>query len=223
MKSIGIIPARGGSKGIPNKNIIDLSGKPLIAYTIEAALASNLTEVIVSTDSDQIAEISESLGVKVIMRPAELAQDDTPTLPVLQDIIARLDESYDCVVTLQPTSPLRKAHDINEALQMFENDPSADSLVSVIKVPHNMIPECLMKYDNEGYLTPYLESDVKLRRQDKPSYFARNGAAIYITRTPNLNEYIFGGKIIAYKMSSEDSIDIDNTSDLNLTKKILES
>ena len=106
MKILGIIPARGGSRGIPKKNIKLLNGKPLIAYTIEASLSSKLDRVVVSTDCEEIAEVSRRYGAEVFMRPSELAKDNTPTLPVLQNVALNTNECFDAIMTLQPTSPL---------------------------------------------------------------------------------------------------------------------
>lgn len=218
MKILAIIPARGGSKGIPKKNIKLLHGKPLIAYTIETALASNIDRVIVSTDCNEIAEVSKQYGAEVFKRPAELAEDTTPTLPVLQDIVSKLDEKYDAVMTLQPTSPLRTTEDINKSIELFCKDKDADSLVSVVEVPHNYMPEKLM--DLEGkYLVG--NSEVK-RRQDVHTMYARNGAAIYITRTEKLNEYIFAGKIFPYFMSKINSFDIDDMEDWEIVERLVE-
>lgn len=217
MKILGIIPARGGSKGIPKKNIKLLNGKPLIAYTIEAALASNLYRVIVSTDCEEIASISKKYSVEVIMRPAHLAEDKTPTLPVLQDVVTRLEEEFDAVMTLQPTSPLRTSKHINEAIELFESDKEADSLVSVVEVPHNYLPEKLMSYDGK-YLSGNSEAK---RRQEVSAMYARNGAAIYITKTEKLSEYIFGGKILPYFMSKTNSFDIDDMEDWEIVERII--
>jgi len=116
---LGVIPARSGSKGIPKKNIKILCGKPLIAYTIETALSSDLDRVIVSTDYHEIARVSEKFGAEIMIRPAHLAKDDTSTLLVLQDITSKLDEHFDAVMTLQPTSPLRTVDDINKTIKIF--------------------------------------------------------------------------------------------------------
>ena len=218
MKIIGIIPARGGSKGIPKKNIKLLNGKPLIAYTIEQALKSKLNKVIVSTDCDEIADISRKYGLEVIMRPIELAQDNTPTLPVLLDVVNKLDEKYDCVMTLQPTSPLRTLNHINEAIKLFENNKDADSLVSVVELPHNFMAEKLMNIEGK-YLVG--NSEVK-RRQEMEISYARNGAAIYITKTEKLGEYIFGGKILPYIMKKIDSFDIDDMEDWEIVERLVE-
>ena len=228
MKILAIIPARGGSKGVPRKNIRNLAGKPLIAWTIEAALASSeLDRVFVSTEDDEIAAISRDLGADApFLRPAELAADDTTTLAVLQDVLARLkaEEGYvpDVVMTLQPTSPLRSARHIDEAIFLFEADRNADSLVSCIEVPHIFHPESVMIADEQGYLRPYLDQPQPTRRQDKASVFARNGAAIYMTRTGWLDQFIFGGNLIAYPMDDVSSLDIDSEQDLERAEQLLE-
>ena len=214
MKILGIIPARGGSKGITKKNIKLLNGKHLIAYTIEAALASNLERVIVSTECSEIANISLSYGAEIIMRPMHLAEDESPTLPVLQDVVSKLNEKYDAVMTLQPTSPFRTIDDINNSIELFENDKEADCLVSVVNVPHNYSPEKLMDYDGK-----YLHGNCNVnRRQDVQTLYARNGAAISITKTKRLGEYIFVGNILPYFMNKLNSIDIDDMEDWNIAE-----
>ena len=221
MRSLGIIPARGGSKGIPLKNITLLNGKPLMAYTIEAALASNLNKVIVSTDDEKIAKIARDYNAEVIMRPVELAQDNTPTLPVLQHAVESLDDDFDFIVTLQPTSPFRTALNIDEAMKLFENDPTSDTLVSVIVVPHNMVPVSLMKEKN-GYLEHNIDQNQGIfRRQDKPKLYARNGPAILIMNTIQLLKgELYSGKTIPYIMNSISSIDIDDKNDLLIAEQL---
>lgn len=217
MKILGIIPARGGSKGIPKKNIKLLGGRPLIAYTIEAALGSSLDRVIVSTDCPEIAAAASSCGAEVMMRPAELAEDSTPTLPVLQDVLRRAGGSFDAVMTLQPTSPFRTAAHINEAIEIFRADSEADSLVSVVEVPHAFTPQKIMTFDGR-YVAG--STEVK-RRQETEKYYARNGAAIYITRTEKLSECVFGGKILPYFMKKIDSFDIDDPEDWEIAERII--
>ncbi len=217
MKILGIIPARGGSKGIPKKNIKLLGGRPLIAYTIDAALGSSLDRVIVSTDCPEIAAASSSCGAEVMMRPAELAEDSTPTLPVLQDVLRRTGGSFDAVMTLQPTSPFRTAAHINEAIEIFRADSEADSLVSVVEVPHAFTPQKIMTFDCR-YLIG--STEVK-RRQETEKYYARNGAAIYITRTEKLSEFVFGGRILPYFMKKIDSFDIDDPEDWEIAERII--
>ena len=217
MKTLGVIPARGGSKGIPQKNIKLLNGKPLISYTIEAALRSALSKVIVSTDCLKIAEISEKWGAEVILRDKKLARDDTPTLAVLQSLLKTIGSEYDAVMTLQPTSPLRNFEHINQALDIFRKDGSADSLVSVVRVPHNFQPEKIMHLDG-AYLMGHNNPN---RRQMADHVYARNGAAIYITKIALLDESIFGGNILPYVMNKLDSFDIDDTEDWEIVEKFL--
>jgi CMP-N,N'-diacetyllegionaminic acid synthase len=225
MRILAVIPARGGSKGIPHKNIAPLCGKPLIAYTIEAAKkASSLDRILVSTDDKLIAATCEGLSVEVLKRPSELASDSATTLSVLQHVVATLRmEGYapDAVMTLQPTSPLRTARHIDEAAGVFAADPMADSLVSCIIVPHVFHPLSVMKKTTEGYLLPFFDRFQPTRRQEKEPVLARNGAAIYITRTPNLAQYVFGGRLLPYMMTYEESLDIDSHEDLAFAEKRL--
>jgi len=227
MRLLAIIPARGGSKGIPHKNICLLGGRPLIAYSIDAARQSCAVDrIIVSTDDAEIAQIGRGLGAEVRLRPAALAQDDTPTRDALNHVVAELKaEGYvpDAVLTLQPTSPLRTAAHIDAAAALFQADPKADSLVSCIEVPHIFHPESVMRRNAEGYLEPFLPQQQPHRRQDKAPVFARNGAAVYITRTGRLADYVFGGRLIAYLMDPASSIDIDTFEDLQVAEHLLQS
>jgi CMP-N,N'-diacetyllegionaminic acid synthase len=219
MKTLGIIPARGGSKGIPKKNIKLLNGKPLIAYTLEAALNSTIDRIVVSTDCQEIAKVAKQFGVEVIIRPSELAKDSTPTLPVLQHIVENINETFDAVVTLQSTSPLRTAKHIDEAIELFKNDDKADSLVSVIEVPHSYMPEKIMDIKGK-YLVGNSEPK---RRQEVKKMYARNGAAIYITKVSRLDEYIFGGNILPYFMKKINSVDIDYIEDWEIVECLLKN
>ena len=221
MRTLGIIPARGGSQGIPRKNIRDLCGKPLIAYTIEAALNSRIEQVVVSTEDAEIARFAQSLGARIVLRPPELASNDTPTLPVLQHALESIGDMFDAVITLQPTSPLRSSVHIDTSIALFEKHPEADSLVSVVPIPHSMIPDSAMTLDTSGYLSPFAAGAVTLRRQDKPIYYARNGAAIYITRKQHLKNFIWGGRILPYIMGKLESIDIDDLEDWRLAEAAL--
>ena len=223
MKTLGIIPARGGSKGIPGKNLFPLVGKPLLAYSIEAAMASCLNKVVVSTDSKEIAQVAQELGAEAIMRPRSLAQDDTPTLPVVQHAVGKVEGTFNLVTTLQPTSPLRTSSHIDEALALMDQHRDANSLVSVIRVPHNMVPQSIMSLKGRFLKECFQDQGRILRRQDKPTYYARNGAAIYVTRGDCIDRYIFGGKILPFEMDEFSSIDIDTFEDLNLAELILKS
>lgn len=227
MRTLAIIPARGGSKGVLRKNIKNLAGKPLIAYSIDAAReARGIDRVCVSTEDVEIADIAKAYGAEVLDRPAKFAQDLTPTRDVLWFHVQELArEGYhpDVVMTLQPTSPLRKVIHIEEALDLFARDPEADSLVSCVQVPHHFHPLSVMKKDERGYLRPFVDqAATPQRRQDKVQVFARNGAAVYLTRTDRLKQYVFGGKLISYLMPEEDSLDIDTERDFELAEKILQ-
>jgi CMP-N-acetylneuraminic acid synthetase len=225
MRYLAVIPARGGSKGIPKKNVALVAGKPLIAWTIEAALECKLIEkVVVSTDSAEIAEVAKKYGAEVIMRPAELAGDSTPTAPVLAHALSVASEqgfTPDAIVTLQPTSPLRRSFHLSEAIALFEAHPEADSLVSVTQVPHHMGPASLM--DVDGVWGTPTQSNPILRRQDKPAYWCRNGAAVYITKASRVGEYVWGGKTLVFPMSKISSIDVDDAEDLRIADALLKA
>lgn len=225
MRLLAVIPARGGSKGIPRKNIRDLAGLPLIAYSIKAGqAASSVDRLIVSTEDDEIAAVSSRYGAEVIKRPKSLARDDAPTRPVLEhavDCLARTGYRPDAVLTLQPTSPLRTARHIDEAVAIFESDPTADSLVSCVRVPHIFHPNSVMKRAADGSLVPFIPGPPITRRQDKEPVYARNGAAIYITRVDRVCDFVFGGRLLSYEMSMEESVDIDDEEDWRRTERYL--
>jgi len=181
MNVLGVIPARGGSKAIPTKNLAPLCGRPLLAYTGDAVNESKkLTRTIVSTDDERIAECARSLGLEVpFIRPSTLAGDDAPMLPVLQHAIRVMREhgfESDIVVLLQPTSPLRRGQHIDAAIDRLQR-VRGDSVVSVVEVPHQFNPVSVMRVD-EGLLKPFLEASAPTRRQDKPRLYARNGPAV---------------------------------------------
>jgi len=228
---LAVIPARGGSKGIPRKNIKLLCGKPLLAYTADAALSSKyICRTILSTEDEEIASTGRALGLDVpFMRPVDLAQDNTPSLPVFQHALNALlqTENYksDIVVILQPTSPLRLTNHIDEALEIFLNS-DADSLVSIVDVPHNMNPYSVMRLSSDGYLSNFIEYDeLNNLRQLKPSFVARNGAAIYICKAENIlkNGSLYGDKTLGYLMNRFESIDIDDEFDWYVAESILRS
>jgi CMP-N,N'-diacetyllegionaminic acid synthase len=226
MKFLAVIPARKGSKGLPGKNIRLLGGRPLVQYTIEAALNSSLLDsVVVSTDDEEVSRLSEKLGVEVIRRPAELATDTSTTQSVIEHTLEILSlKAYvpEAVVTLQPTSPLRDHVHIDRAIEVYLNDPKADSLVSCVPVPHIYHPDSVMKQNDRGYLIPDNFNPHPTRRQDKRPVFARNGAAIYITKTSQISRYIFGGNLLLFEMPMQDSIDIDSQEDLEMAEILLQ-
>lgn len=225
---LGLIPARGGSKTIPRKNLRPLGGRPLIAWTFQAARGSaRLTRIICSTDDAEIAALARQAGVEVpFLRPAELAQDDTPTLPVVQHAVRAVEQAgyrADVVVLLQPTSPLRRAAHIDAAVDLLLSS-GADAVVSVVEVPHHFNPVSLLRIE-DGRLVPYLpgEGVRVLRRQDKPEVWARNGAAVYVTRREVLldEESFFGRDCRPLVMSREESVDIDDETDLAIAEALL--
>jgi CMP-N-acetylneuraminic acid synthetase len=224
---LGVVPARGGSKGIPNKNLAMLAGRPLLAYTAEAARTSRrLSRCIVSTDDERIAQAARSLGIDVpFLRPPELASDDTPMLPVLQHAareVARGGTAVDVVVLLQPTSPLRRASHVDAAIDLLEST-GADSVVSVVDVPHQFNPMSVMRLE-DGRLRPFVDGPLITRRQDKPQVYARNGPAVLAVRTRVLEAgSLYGDDCRPLVMSAADSIDIDGPDDLALAELMLKT
>ena len=227
MKCLGLITARGGSKSIPHKNIAPLLGRPLLAYTAAAALASQLDRVVISTDDSRIAQVAKEYGVEApFLRPSELASDQAGTLPVVQHTVRFLEEKEgyrpDYVMILQPTSPLRSAEHINAAIQVLR-DTHADSVVSVIEVPHNFNPVSLLQM-KDGRLKPFLQDGpTVLRRQDKPKVFARNGPVILATSYDTLmrQNSLFGLDCRPLLMDLEDSVDIDGPFELELAEWLI--
>ena len=223
---LAIIPARGGSKGIPGKNMADLCGKPLIAWTIEAALASGVFDrAVVTTDDHVIAKFADSAGAEVpFMRPAELAADDTPAVDVVEHTLCWLRENQnyepDYLMLLQPTSPLRNAEDIRGAWQhAMEKD--ADAVVSVCEAQNH--PYLTKSIDADRMLCDFLPAEPKYAtRQAMPRVFALNGA-IYLIRTDVFlaNRCFHPEKTYAWVMPPERSIDVDSPWDLHLVNLIL--
>jgi N-acylneuraminate cytidylyltransferase/CMP-N,N'-diacetyllegionaminic acid synthase len=228
---LGIIPARGGSKAIRGKNIAIVAGKPLIAYTIQAALdANHIDRVIVSTDSQEIAEVACAYGAEVpFLRPPELAQDDTPGIEPVLHAVQWLDEHEgyrpDYVILLQPTSPLRSVHDIEAAIDLALTN-NADSVISVCEVKHH--PYWAMRLNEDGRLVSFLGMNLDNllqkypRRQDLPLVYAENGS-IYLAKRSVLLEHksFYGKRVYGYVMPDERSLDIDSLWDLQLAELIL--
>jgi CMP-N,N'-diacetyllegionaminic acid synthase len=223
---LAIITARGGSKGIPGKNLKLVADKPLIAWTIEAALATNLLDrVIVSTDSPDIADAARRYGADVpFIRPADLAQDDTPGIaPVVHAAHWLYDsDGYrpDLIMLLQPTSPLRIPEDIDRAIKLIR-EKRADAIVSVTRVEAH--PYWMKQIDGYGRMRDFIKLDYPMdRRQDLPEVYALNGA-IYLARYEVLLEQntFYTDKTLAMVMPVERSLDVDNPWDLYLADLIL--
>ncbi|MFC2035013.1 cytidylyltransferase domain-containing protein [Chloroflexota bacterium] len=216
---IAIIPARGGSKGIPHKNIKLLNGKPLIYYTInEAKKSKYLCRLIVSTEESEIAEIAKGFKAEVIERPIELAQDDTPSLPVFQQVVKYLEEvgnfHPDIIVVLQPTTPLRTIEDIDGAIELFLNT-DCNSVVSVCCVEH---PPHWMYTLEEGRLKPLIKDEREItRRQDASITYRLNGAVYVIHRNILMEQNrVMDNNTRPFIMPLERSIDIDTDLDFKL-------
>ena len=221
-KVLAIIPARGGSKGIPHKNIISLCGKPLIAYTIEAANQSTYIDtVIVSTDDVDIQRISEQYGALVpFLREAKIASDEATTISVVVDAVKRLEvngEKFDVVILLQPTSPLRTAEEIDVAIDIFFQN----NMQGIVSVNVAEVSPFLLRTIEGSQLQRIISKSSTIRRQDMPTYYEVNGA-IYINAISDIKESLsFNDNPIPYIMSCEHSIDIDTWDDLEKAKYYL--
>ena len=223
---VSVIPARGGSKGVPMKNIKPLAGKPLIAYAIEQSLKSNLVHrTIVSTDHAEIARISSEYGAEVIMRPAEIAQDDTPDLPVFQHVISQLEttERYrpDILVHLRCTTPFRTSHDIDTAVQkMMDTDASGVRTVNLVtEAPFWM--DIIMEDD---ILKPFIPGGRKYRRrQDLPKIYRTNGIVDVVRREIIMeqNDMYTEDNQRAVITETERSCEIDTQMDFFICEQIL--
>jgi CMP-N-acetylneuraminic acid synthetase len=225
---LAVIPARGGSKGVPRKNIREVGGKPLLAYTVETALAAGpaLHRVLVSTDDEEIAVVARAWGADVpFMRPTELGGDTVPMVPVLRHAVefAEQDEDlrYDWVLLLQPTEPFRTVQDIRSALRLAR-EAECDSVISVVRV-YSTHPILMKKIEN-GRLVPYsVEESEGTRRQDyAPPAYMRNGA-IYLTKRDVLMERrsIWGDVIRPYEMPEERSVNVDSELDFKLLEFLM--
>lgn len=219
MKILGIIPARGGSKGVPGKNIKILGTKPLIHYTLEAARQSKLlSNIIVSTDSDAIADCVKAQGDYVpFMRPAFLALDQTPTLPVIQhalNFFLAKGEEYDAVCLLQVTNPFRVPGFIDRAITRFA-EQDCDALVSVLPVPHEFNPHWVFETGAQGFLKIATgEEKIITRRQDLPRAYFRDGS-VYLTRTEILlkQNSLYGCKLGYIENDPQWHVNIDTPED----------
>lgn len=216
MDILGLIPARGGSKGIPRKNLAPLAGKQLLGWTIEAALgATELTRIVVSTDDEEIAaSAGATAGVTVLRRPEELAADDTPMLDVVGHAVSEL--GPEVVVLLQPTSPLRRAEHIDACVRLLL-ESGADAVVSVVEVPHRYRPDSLMDLV-DGRVVPRSRART---RQEKDVVYARNGPAVLARRADRIGDDLYGGDVRPFVMSSHDSLDVDDPADLVLAELLV--
>lgn len=221
-KIIAVIPARSGSKGLKDKNIKKLNGKPLIAYTIDAAKNANIFDkIIVSTDSEKYAEISREYGAQVpFLRSGKNSSDGANSWDVVKEVLMKLDEKYDIIVLLQPTSPLRTSENILESLKLFFKK-NADTVASVCETEHpsfwcNTLDETLSAKD-------FIKKEYQRRRQDLPKTYTFNGA-IYVIKTSLIfNADFCGQNSYVYIMDKNNSIDIDNELDFLIAETLLKN
>jgi CMP-N-acetylneuraminic acid synthetase len=218
---LAIIPARGGSKRLPKKNILNLCKKPLIAWSIEAGINSKyIDKVVVTSDSDEILNISKEYGADIVKRPHELADDTSTTFAAIKHTIDNL-QDYDYIILLQPTSPLRDEKHIDEAIELLEKK-SADAVVSVCEMDHSPLWSNTLSQDMS--LKGFLKDEVLNKRsQDITPYYRLNGA-IYICKTDKLLQeetFFLKNDIYAYNMDREGSIDIDEMIDFKIAELIL--
>jgi len=222
-KFLAIIPARGGSKRLPRKNVLDLAGKPLIVWSIEAGLQSKyIDKVVVSSDDEEILNISKITGAEIVKRPEILASDTASTFDAIKHTIDNI-KGYEYVVLLQATSPLRSAKQIDQAIELLE-EKNADAVVSVCEMEHS--PLWSNTLDDSLSMENFLPEEILNKRsQDLETYFRLNGA-IYICKTEKFLEeksFFLKKNIFAYVMSKESSVDIDEEIDFKMAEVILSS
>ncbi len=220
---LAVIPARGGSKRIPRKNLILLAGKPLIAYTVEAATSSRkLSRSIVSTDDDEIASVAKQFGAEVpFLRPAELAQDKSAVLDTINHALSHFERQGDrinAVVLLQPTSPFRTGKHIDEAIDLFESS-GADTVTAVCNAREH--PYYAWTVEN-GRLQPFFSLEKQMTaRQDLPPAVMENGSIYVLKRSLLKSGTLYGEKIFPFFMGRDASLDIDTTEELSIAEYLL--
>ena len=223
MRVLVIIPARGGSKGVPQKNIKLLGGKPLIAHAIECALGSKkASKIVVSTDDDAIASAVNQYPIEVVKRPSELAEDDSNVVTAVTYTYDYLKEDFDAIVLLQPTAPLRTSADLDAVIDLLEKNKNADGVISVVPMD-DVHPARMYDLNETQHLVPLIENGETLRRQDlKPVYY-RNGC-FYAVRTKAFYEqqsFMVAHKL-AFVMNPNWLINIDNQRDFQLATLLYE-
>ena len=219
---LAVIPARGGSKRLPNKNILDLAEKPLIAWSIEAGLHSKyIDRVVVSSDSDDILDIAKNIGTDIIKRPNELASDTATSFDAIKHAINNTIETFDYVILLQPTSPLRNNCHIDEAFELLIKT-NATAIISVVEMDHSPLWSNTLPKDSS--MVSFLKNEVLNKRsQDLVKYYRLNGA-IYICKSEKLlkeKSFFLKENIYAYKMDRESSIDIDDGFDFSIAEFLI--
>jgi CMP-N-acetylneuraminic acid synthetase len=227
MRVLGLVLARGGSKGVPRKNIRQLAGQPLLAYTAQAArAATRLTRLVLSTDDPEIAAIGQRWALDVpFMRPADLATDDTPSLPVVQHAVRWLEahgERFDAICQLQPTSPFRAPGEIDACIELLE-ERAADAAMTVAQVPDEYNPHWVYFQGLDGTLRLSTGDASPLpRRQALPAAYHRDGS-VYVTRRDVImdQDSLYGSRVIGLVMNGGDRVNIDRPEDFAQAEAIL--
>jgi CMP-N,N'-diacetyllegionaminic acid synthase len=219
---LAIIPARGGSKRLPRKNILPLGNKPLIEWSIEAAQKSKYIDcIIVSSEDSEILDIARKCGVVALNRPSELASDIATSYSVIEHVLESSSRDYDFVILLQPTSPLRNETHVDQAIENVQSK-NADAVISVVEMEHSPLWSNTLPADDnmDNFIS---ESAINMRSQDLPKYFRLNGA-LYLCRVECLlreKRLLLKNNTYAYKMNPEYSVDIDTKLDFKLAEFLL--
>lgn len=226
-KVIAIIPARGGSKGLPGKNVKPLLGKPLVAWSIKQALKSKYIDyILLSTDGEEIAKIGKQYGAEVpFLRPSEYATDDSPSSDLVIDALGKLEsmgQRYDYIVLLEPTSPLRKKDDIDEAIKLLVENEKADSLISIGKI-HLEHPYLIKKINNDGYVMPYIKSSKSIYQRQQADEALFPYGVIYMSKVSSFKEKLtfYTDKTIPYLIERWQNYEIDDEIDFVLIETIM--
>jgi len=219
---LAVIPARGGSKRLPRKNVLNLSGKPLISWSIEAAKQSRyIDDIVVSSDDDEILDIARSFNVTALKRPAKFSTDTATTFEVVEHLIKNFEKQYTHLILLQPTSPLRESEDIDKAIE-FLAKKNADAVVSVCEMEHSPLWSNTLPKDKS--MTTFLKQEtLNKRSQDLEIYYRLNGA-IYLAKVTKLLEeksFFLKENIYAFVMDQKKSIDIDTKLDFEIASCLL--
>lgn len=218
MRTLAVVPARGGSKGIADKNLRHLAGRPLLAYTADAATGAGdiLNRIVLSTDSAEIAELGRAVGLEVpFLRPPELALDTTPMHPVIAHAVDQLERSgwkADVVVVLQPTAPLRRAEHIRAALELLERT-GCSSVASVVPIPQHYSPEYAMRIDGERLVRYLPDAPARQRRQDAKPAYSRDGTVYALRREVLDGGDLYGDDCRPLVLDPSESVNLDTPGD----------
>lgn len=220
-KFVAVVPARKGSKRLPQKNILDLAGKPLLSWSIEASLKSKyIDKTLVTSDSLAILDIAQKYNIQAVKRPNDLASDTSTTLDVILHALKQVEDEFDYMILLQPTSPLRTQYHIDEAIELLFNK-KANAIISVCEMDHSPLWSNVL--DETLSMEGFIDENIPKRSQELPLYYRLNGA-IYICDIKEMlkeKTYFLKENIYAYKMPKKDSIDIDDEFDFKLASILL--